>query len=147
MRVNYRGVQVLCTKCFGKHHKSKCETRKAQFKDYVINFAERNPGFPEEAYGRWIELIRAARGGQRQVPVTGSGSGELDVAPASLPTQCPETATAAWLSKTNQTDFTPTVPLSIETATPNPTTMPAITSSQLTTDLNCGRLSSTDKFD
>ena len=82
MRVNYRGVQVLCTKCFGKHHKSKCETRKAQFKDYVINFAERNPGFPEEAYGRWIELIRAARGGQRQVPVTGSGSGELDVAPS-----------------------------------------------------------------
>ena len=127
---------MLCTKCFGKHHKSKCESRKSQFKDYVINFAEQNPDFPEKGYGKWIELIRATRGGQLQVPVTGAGSAEPDVAPASLPpTRCPETATAAWLSKTNQTDFTPTVPSSTETATPNQPTMPATTSSQSTMDL------------
>ena len=31
IRVSYPGVRVLCTKCFGKHHKTKCESRKRQF--------------------------------------------------------------------------------------------------------------------
>ena len=62
---------MLCTKCFGKHHKSKCESRKSQFKDYVINFAEQNPDFPEKGYGRWIELIRATRGANCKFPLQG----------------------------------------------------------------------------
>ena len=58
--LSYPGIQILCTKCFEKHHKSKCGSRKAQVKDYVINFAIRNPDYPSNIYGRWVELIEAA---------------------------------------------------------------------------------------
>ena len=57
IRISYPGVQILCTNCFGKHHKSKCGSPKIAFKDYVISFARRNPKFPMSVYGRWAELI------------------------------------------------------------------------------------------
>ena len=74
IRISYPGIQILCTKCFGKHHKSKCGSRKALFKDYVINFAIRNPDYPSDIYGRWSELIDAAAQltGANALPVTGS---------------------------------------------------------------------------
>ena len=53
----------MCTKCFGSHHKTRCQSAKQQFKDYVIYFAKMNPEFPEAAYGHWLELIRAAAPG------------------------------------------------------------------------------------
>ena len=35
----------------------KCGSPKISFKDYVIDFARRNPNFPISAHGRWAELI------------------------------------------------------------------------------------------
>ena len=74
IRISYPGIQILCTECFGKHHKSKCGSRTAQFKDYVINFAIRNPDYPSDIYGRWSKLIDAVAPltGANALPVTGS---------------------------------------------------------------------------
>ena len=60
VRISYPGFKTMCTKCFGSHYKTRCQSAKQQFKDYVIYFAKMNPEFPEAACRRWLELIRAA---------------------------------------------------------------------------------------
>ena len=66
VRISYPGIKIMCTKCFGNHHKTRCQSTKQKFKDYVIYFSRMNPDFPDTIYGRWLELIRAAA--PRNVP-------------------------------------------------------------------------------
>ena len=36
VRISYPGIQILCTNCFGKHHKTKCQSLKTKFTDYML---------------------------------------------------------------------------------------------------------------
>ena len=133
IRINYPGVRVLCTKCFGKHHKTKCESRKRQFKDYVLDFAAKNLDYPISVYGRWIELIRAASAPVvPDAPVMAQAGPNTDqnLAVVVLPSQSlnPDTATAQWLlSNSPQTQTQEPAPMAqtqpAETQ-PDPNTTP-----------------------
>ena len=57
IRVYYRGVQKLCTKCFGNHNRLHCRNDKVRWIDYVLRFIENNPDIPEEMYGRWWQVV------------------------------------------------------------------------------------------
>ena len=57
IRVYYRGVQKLCTKCFGNHNRLHCRNDKVRWIDYVLKFIEDNPDIPEEMYGRWWQVV------------------------------------------------------------------------------------------
>ena len=94
IRIKYPGVKIMCTKCFGSHHKTRCQSAKQNFKDYVIYFARLNPEFPESAYGRWLELIKAVA--PRTVPVGPGANDETNVVEilTSQPLQVPNDITA-----------------------------------------------------
>ena len=55
--IYYPGIRKLCSKCFGEHSGKFCKRPKVKWIDYVTNFIETNKNIPEEAYGRWIEII------------------------------------------------------------------------------------------
>ena len=58
IKIYHKGIDKLCTKCFGKHRKSDCkEQSKVEWIDYVANFITTNPDIPTEFYGRWTELV------------------------------------------------------------------------------------------
>ena len=57
IRIYYRGVQKLCTKCFGNHNRLHCRNDKVRWIDYVLRFIENNPDIPEEMYGRWWQVV------------------------------------------------------------------------------------------
>ena len=58
IKIYYRGIQKLCTNCFGKHQKRNCQSKKVPWIDYVCNFIADNPDIPEEYYGKWSEIVR-----------------------------------------------------------------------------------------
>ena len=58
IKVYHKGIDKLCTKCFGKHRKSDCkEESKTEWIDYVATFISENPDVPTDLYGRWTELV------------------------------------------------------------------------------------------
>ena len=57
VRIYYRGVLKLCTKCFGGHSRLHCRNDKVRWIDYVLRFMEENPDIPEKLYGRWWQAV------------------------------------------------------------------------------------------
>ena len=58
IKIYHKGIDKLCTKCFGKHRKSECRAeKKIEWIDYVANFITTNPDVPTDLYGRWTELV------------------------------------------------------------------------------------------
>ena len=57
IKIYYRGVQKLCTNCFGGHARLHCRNDKVRWIDYVLNFMESNPDIPEKMYGRWWQAV------------------------------------------------------------------------------------------
>ena len=58
IKIYHRGIDKLCTKCFGKHRKSECKAEnKIEWIDYVAKFISDNSGVPAEMFGRWYELV------------------------------------------------------------------------------------------
>ena len=57
IRIYHRGVQKLCSNCFGTHPRKNCRSEKVPWTRYVLNFMERNPDIPSELYGRWWKVI------------------------------------------------------------------------------------------
>ena len=58
VKIYHKGIDKLCTKCFGKHRKSDCkEEKKVEWLDYVANFIAENPDVHVDLYGRWTELV------------------------------------------------------------------------------------------
>ena len=57
IRVYYRGVQKLCTNCFGAHSRLHCRNDKVRWITYVLNFMDQNPDIPAEMYGRWWQIV------------------------------------------------------------------------------------------
>ncbi len=58
IKIYYRGIQKLCTNCFGRHQKRNCHSRKVLWIDYVAQFVAENPDIPDEYYGKWVEIIK-----------------------------------------------------------------------------------------
>ena len=63
----YRGIQKLCSKCFGNHHVKSCHSKKKLWLDYVESFMLSNQDIPREVYGKWVEIMDKT---QRQVPLS-----------------------------------------------------------------------------
>ena len=57
IRIYHRGIQKLCTNCFGNHTRRACKSKKGRWIDYVLRFMENNPEIPMELYGRWKKVI------------------------------------------------------------------------------------------
>lgn len=43
IKIHYPGVLKLCTKCFGKHQKTACQSRKLSWPEYINKFISTNP--------------------------------------------------------------------------------------------------------
>jgi hypothetical protein len=57
VRIYHRGVQKLCSNCFGAHQRRNCRSSKVSWTRYVLNFMEKHPEIPSELYGRWWKVI------------------------------------------------------------------------------------------
>ena len=58
IKIYHKGINKLCTKCFGKHCKSDCrQESKSEWIYYMANFISTNPDVPTKLYGRWTELV------------------------------------------------------------------------------------------
>jgi hypothetical protein len=58
IKVYYKGIDKLCTKCFGKHPRRICKSEKVPWIDYVAKFVDSNVDIPSQAYGRWTEILK-----------------------------------------------------------------------------------------
>jgi hypothetical protein len=70
IKIYYRGIQKLCTNCFGRHQNRNCHSRKVLWIDYVAQFIDENPDIPEEYYGKWSEIVKKTE--SERNPVTDS---------------------------------------------------------------------------
>jgi len=57
IKVYYRGINKLCTSCFGRHARRDCKNKKAQWVDYVRDFVNKNPQISNDQYGKWISIL------------------------------------------------------------------------------------------
>ena len=58
IKMYHRGIQKLCTNCFGNHSKRVCQSQKVLWVDYVRRFVELNPEIPPEYFGKWIDILK-----------------------------------------------------------------------------------------
>ena len=105
IRFYYKGIQKLCTNCFGPHPKKHCRSGKVEWMDYVEHFVNSNGNVPREVYGRWTEYLskrissRASpkvKNNDRNCVINVSNSEDNRPAPPKE-VRSPEFATAAWL--------------------------------------------------
>ena len=61
IKVYYRGIQKLCTKCFGEHMSRNCNEEKVKWLDYVDNFMQTHSEIQEDLYGNWNNIIERER--------------------------------------------------------------------------------------
>jgi hypothetical protein len=45
-KIQYPGIQTLCTDCFGHHNKRNCHSKKVPWTKYIIRFKLAHPNFP-----------------------------------------------------------------------------------------------------
>ena len=57
IRVYHKGIQKLCTNCFGAHQRRNCRSAKVPWIEYVLHFMEKYPDIPKELYGRWWKVV------------------------------------------------------------------------------------------
>ena len=57
IRIYHRGIQKLCTNCYGNHARRNCKSKKLRWVDYVLSFMDNHPEIPPEFYGRWKKVI------------------------------------------------------------------------------------------
>ena len=57
IRVYHKGIQKLCTNCFGNHQRRNCRSTKVPWIEYVLKFMEKYPDIPPELYGRWWKAV------------------------------------------------------------------------------------------
>ena len=57
IRIYHRGIQKLCTNCFGAHARRNCRSPKIRWVDYVLRFMESHREIPPEYYGRWWKVV------------------------------------------------------------------------------------------
>ena len=47
--------------CYGNHLRKNCNEEKLSWADYVKMFRSKNPEIPDDFYGKWIEIFKAAK--------------------------------------------------------------------------------------
>ena len=57
IRVYYRGVQKLCSNCFGPHPRKNCRSERVTWVAYCLRFMESQKDIPEELYGKWWKVV------------------------------------------------------------------------------------------
>ena len=57
IKIYYRGIQKLCTRCFGPHIARNCTANKAPWLNYVRSFIESNPEVDSDLFGKWIPIL------------------------------------------------------------------------------------------
>ena len=57
IKVYYRYIHKLCTKCFDRHPRRECKNNKVEWIDYVRAFIEDNPSIEREMFGKWITIL------------------------------------------------------------------------------------------
>ena len=57
IRVYYRGIQKLCSRCFGNHPRKNCRSNKRRWVEYVLDFMEYYQDIPDELYGKWLKVV------------------------------------------------------------------------------------------
>ena len=57
IRVYYRGVQKLCSNCFGHHPRKNCRSERVTWVTYCLKFMENHKDIPEELYGKWWKVV------------------------------------------------------------------------------------------
>ena len=55
--IYYRGVQKLCTNCFGPHPRQNCQSERVTWVRYCLNFMEKNRKIPQGFYGKWWKIV------------------------------------------------------------------------------------------
>ena len=58
IKIQHKGMQKLCSVCFGHHLRKDCNEEKVSWAEYVRKFRSENPDISDEFYGKWIEIIR-----------------------------------------------------------------------------------------
>ena len=62
IKLYYKGIQKLCSNCFGPHPRHVCGSRKVLWLDYVNKFISDNPTIPMRAFGKWPEILEKHTG-------------------------------------------------------------------------------------
>ena len=57
IRVYYRGVQKLCSNCFGPHPRKNCRSERVSWVSYCLRFMENHKDIPQEMYGKWWKVV------------------------------------------------------------------------------------------
>ena len=57
IRIYYRGIQKLCSRCFGNHPRKNCRSNKRRWVEYVLDFMEYYQDIPDELYGKWLKVV------------------------------------------------------------------------------------------
>ena len=111
IRTYYRGVQKLCTNCFGPHPRRNCRSERVSWVQYCLNFMERNPEIPPDYYGKWWSIVNKEFGeiipeGNEHQDVNDRSDGTSSGQNSSEPTQAPKPAETL-SDKTNQKKTAP----------------------------------------
>ena len=62
VKIYHKGIDKLCTKCFGVHRKSECKAeKKLAWIDHVRHFIATNDFIPKELFGRWNDLVKSTQ--------------------------------------------------------------------------------------
>ena len=55
--IYHKGIQKLCSNCFGAHQRRNCRSAKVPWIEYVLHLMEKYPDIPQELYGRWWKVV------------------------------------------------------------------------------------------
>ena len=57
VRIYYRGVQKLCSNCFGTHPRKNCRSDRVSWVAYCLRFMENHKEISQELYGKWWKVV------------------------------------------------------------------------------------------
>ena len=58
IKIQHKGIQKLCSVCYGHHLRKDCTEEKLSWADYVTSFRSGNPEISDDFYGKWIDLVK-----------------------------------------------------------------------------------------
>ena len=96
VRFFYPGIQILCTKCYGKHPKMACQSQKKTWLEYKTQFYAQNMDYPDHLVEQRIERERPALA-EDGPEAQGLASQRKESLPGRS-TESAKEATAAWIN-------------------------------------------------
>lgn len=96
VKFHYKGVQKVCTNCFGPHPRKTCQSQKTPWLKYVAGFISSEMEIPRDYFGRWIEIIEKAEYNTSNLATHG-GASTLPPQQSHSRSLTPESATSSWI--------------------------------------------------